>query len=148
MDDWYADQHIFQQGLYVLERTHIGATTRGKKKISGAHQVHLKGDQRDVQQADDEKIERGSKLISSWMKILRTCRNVLRTGIKQQYRDFSWLLNCLNILIKIIGISIHSSIALHSNPDFPVDTSVIPALYHQKFSWFQRYQISCNNSHL
>lgn len=41
-----------------------------------------------------------------------------------------------NILIRIInGMSIQSIVELHSNLDFPLDTSII--LYHQKFSWFQ-----------
>lgn len=56
-------------------------------------------------------------------------------GIKYWYKDFSWLLKHLNILIKIIGMSIQSIVELHSNPDFLVDTSII--LCQQKFSWFQ-----------
>ena len=75
--------------------------------------------------------------ISSWVTILRTLQMSVRTGhgIKYWYKDFSWLLKHLNILIKIIGMSIRSIIELHSNPDFLVDTSII--LCHQKFSWFQ-----------
>ena len=68
------------------------------------------------------------KLISSWVTTLRTLQMSVRTGhgVKYWYKDFSWLLKRLNILIKIIGMSIQSIIELHS---------II--LCHQKFSWFQ-----------
>ena len=92
--------------------------------------------QRGVQDQKDTCIA-SKKLISSWVTILRTLQMSVRTGhgIKYWYKDFSWLLKHLNILIKIIGMSIRSIIELHSNPDFLVDTSII--LCHQKFSWFQ-----------
>ena len=48
-------------------------------------------------------------------------------GIKYWYKDFSWLLNRLNIFIRIIiGMSTQSIVELHSNPDFLLES---PLLY-------------------